>query len=356
MRQTTVMNRDSKIYLAGHDGLVGSSIYRELVEQGYSNILTREFAELDLRNQSATEDFFKIEKPDYVFLSAAKAGGIIANSSYKAEFIYDNIMIAANIIHFSWKYRVKKLLNLGTSCIYPKLAPQPLKEEYLLSGYLEPTNDAYALAKIAAIKLCNSYNEQYNTNYISAMPTNLYGLNDNFNLETSHVLPAMIRKFYIGKCLEQDDWDSIKEDLNKNPISGIDGSSNEKEIYNILEKFGILKEGKVVTITLWGDGSPLREFLYSDDLAKAVVFLMDRVNKEDMPDGFINIGTGKDISIHDLAMLVKEISGFTGNIEWDKSKPNGTPRKLLDVSRITELGWRPEIKLEDGIKILTYHT
>jgi len=346
------MNKDSKIYIAGHDGLVGSAIYRELVDQGYTNIVTRKFAELDLRNQSATEDFFKTESPDYVFLCAAKVGGIIANLSYKAEFIYDNIMIAANIIHFSWKYHIKKLLNLGSSCIYPKLAPQPIEEKYLLSGYLEPTNDAYALSKIAAIKLCNSYNEQYNTNFISAMPANLYGLNDNFNLETSHVLPAMIRKFYIGRCLEQDDWDSIKKDLNKNPIAGTDGSSNEKEIYDILKRFGILKDGKTVTITLWGDGTPLREFLYSDDLAKAIVFLMNKVNKEDIPDGFLNVGTGKDMSIHDLALLVREISGFTGNIEWDKDKPNGTPRKLLDVNRITELGWRPEIKLEDGIRIV----
>ena len=346
------MNKNSKIYLAGHDGLVGSAIHRELVDQGYNNIVTRKFAELDLRDQSATEDFFKSERPDYIFLAAAKVGGIMANSSYKAEFIYDNIMIAANVIHSSWRYGIKKLLNLGSSCIYPKLAPQPLKEEYLLSGYLEPTNDAYALSKIAAIKLCNSYNEQYNTNFISAMPTNLYGTGDNFNLETSHVLPAVIRKFYLGRCLEQDDWDSIKKDLNKNPISGIDGSSNENEIRNILNRFGISKDGKLVTVTLWGDGTPLREFLYSDDLAKAAVFLMERVNKDDCADGFLNIGTGRDISIYDLAMLVKEISGFTGNIVWDKSKPNGTPRKLLDASKIIELGWRPEIKLEDGIKLV----
>ena len=346
------MHRNSKIYLAGHDGLVGSAIYRELLAQGYNNIVTRKLPELDLRDQSATEIFFKTERPDYVFLCAAKVGGIIANSSYKAEFIYDNIMIAANVIHSSWVYGVKKLLNLGSSCIYPKLALQPLKEEYLLSGYLEPTNDAYALAKIAAIKLCNSYNEQYNTNFISAMPTNLYGLEDNYNLETSHVLPAMIRKFYLGRCLEQDDLDSIKRDLNKNPISGIDGSLSENEIFKLLNRFGILKDGRAVTITLWGDGTPMRDFLYSDDLAQAIVFLMNRVNCEDMPDGFFNIGTGKDISIYDLAMLIKEISGFTGNIEWDKTKPNGTPRKLLDVSRITDLGWMPEIELEDGIKLV----
>ena len=346
------MNKDSKIYIAGHDGLVGTAVYGELINQGYNNIVTRKFTELDLRNQNETENFFKTEKPDYVFLCAAKVGGIIANSSYKAEFIYDNIMIAANVINSSWKHGVKKLLNLGSSCIYPKFAQQPLKEEYLLSGYLEPTNDAYALAKIAAIKLCNSYNEQYNTNFISAMPTNLYGLNDNYNLETSHVLPAMIRKFYLGRCLEQNDWDSIKKDLSKNPIPEADKFSNEDEIHNILEKFGILKDDKTVTITLWGDGTPLREFLYSDDLAKAVVFLMNKVNNEDMPDGFLNIGTGKDISIYDLALLIKEISGFSGNIEWDRSKPNGTPRKLLDACKITELGWRPEIKLEDGVKIV----
>ena len=223
------MNKDSKIYLAGHDGLVGSAINRELVRQGYSNIITKSYKEMDLRNQADTEEFFKTYEPEYVFLAAAKVGGIIANTTRKAEFIYDNLMIAANVIHSSWKFKVKKLLNLGSSCIYPKMAPQPIKEEYLLSGYLEPTNDAYAIAKISAIKICNSYNEQYNTNFISAMPTNLYGPFDNFNLETSHVLPAMIRKMHLGKCLENENWDSIKKDITKYPIDGISATSSHKK-------------------------------------------------------------------------------------------------------------------------------
>lgn len=344
------MNKDSKIYLAGHDGLVGSAIYRELLKQGFENIVTKKFSELDLRNQANTELFFKTEKPEYVFLAAAKVGGIVANSTYKAEFIYDNIMIAANVIHFSWKYGVKKLLNLGSSCIYPKMAPQPLKEEYLLSGYLEESNDAYAMAKIAAIKMCNSYNEQYGTNFISAMPTNLYGPGDNFNLETSHVLPAMVRKMHIGKCLENNDMEALKNDLNNNPIAGIDGSSSQDEIIDILSRYGIAKNHKV-SITLWGDGTPMREFLYSEDLADAVIFMMKNIDAKNLPFGFLNIGTGIDQSISDLAAIVKNTVGFKGEIVWDHSMPNGTPRKLMDASRINRLGWNYTVDLLKGVSL-----
>ncbi len=308
------MNKDSKVYLAGHDGLVGSAIHRGLISHGYSDIITRRFTELDLRNQSETEDFFKTEKPEYVFLAAAKVGGIIANSTYKAEFIYDNIMIASNVIHASWKYGVKKLLNLGSSCIYPKLAPQPLKEEYLLSGYLEPTNDAYAVAKIAAIKMCNSYNEQYGTNFISAMPTNLYGPFDNFNLETSHVLPAILRKMHLGKCLDNNDWGAINSDLDKNPVEGITGSSFENDKVRVLRKYGVSAESSGVVVTLWGDGTPMREFLYSEDLAEAAIYLMENTGHSSLAEGFINIGSGTDISIKELSDLIKEITGFTGTI------------------------------------------
>jgi len=345
------MNKDSKIFLAGHDGLVGSAIYRELLKQGFKNIVTKKFSELDLRNQADTELFFKTEKPEYVFLAAAKVGGIVANSTYKAEFIYDNIMIAANVIHFSWKYGVKKLLNLGSSCIYPKMAPQPLKEEYLLSGYLEETNDAYAMAKIAAIKMCNSYNEQYGTNFISAMPTNLYGPGDNFNLETSHVLPAMIRKLHLGKCLNNNDWDALRNNLNKNPIDGINGTEPVEKIKLILARYGITSNDGV-TVTLWGDGTPMREFLYSEDLADAVIFLMKSVNREDLPEGFINVGTGSDLTIEALYSIIKDVVGYSGDIIWDNSKPNGTPRKLLDVSKIKKLGWQNKTVLYDGCKII----
>ena len=288
-----------------------------------------------------------------MFLAAAKVGGIVANSLYKAEFIYDNIMIAANVIHASWKYGVTKLLNLGSSCIYPKSAPQPLKEEYLLSGYLEETNDAYAIAKIAAIKMCNSYNEQYGTNFISAMPTNLYGPGDNFNLETSHVLPAMIRKFYLGRCLETGEIDKLKNDLDKNPIDGISGSNADMDkIITLLEKYGINAFAGNVKITLWGDGSPFREFLYSRDLAEAVVFMMSNINAKDLTEGFLNVGSGVDITIRDLAVKIKSIVGFNGKIEWDKSKPNGTYRKLMDVSKISNFGWNSKLNLEDGIKLM----
>jgi GDP-L-fucose synthase len=298
------MEKTDKIYVAGHRGMVGSSIVRRLEKEGYQNILTRTSDELDLRNQQAVNDFFAAEKPEYVFLAAAKVGGIVANNTYRAEFIYENLLIEANVIHASYVSRVKKLLFLGSSCIYPKMAPQPLKEEYLLSGYLESTNQPYAIAKIAGIELCDSYRAQYGCNFISAMPTNLYGPNDNYDLEKSHVLPALLRKFITAK----------KQDL---PF-----------------------------VELWGTGTPRREFLHVDDLAEACLFLMDRYNEP----GLVNIGVGDDISILDLALLIKNIVGYGGEIRLDKTKPDGTPRKLMDVSKMTLLGWKASIGLRSGIE------
>jgi GDP-L-fucose synthase len=301
------MHLSSKIFVAGHRGLVGSALLRKLKDEGYTNLIVRTSKELDLRRQADVEAFFEQERPEYVFLAAAKVGGILANNTYKAEFIYDNIMIAANVIHTAHRYNVKKLLNLGSSCIYPKFAPQPLKEEYLLTGALEPTNEPYAIAKIAAIKLCRYYNERYGTNFISVMPTNLYGPYDNFDLETSHALPALIRKFHEAKITKHD------------------------------------------SVTLWGTGKPMREFLYVDDLADACVFLMNKYGYSDIGE-FINIGTGTDITIADLAQMIKKIVSFEGHIEHDHTKPDGTPRKVLDISRIQALGWQPRTSLEEGIK------
>jgi GDP-L-fucose synthase len=301
------MDKASKIYVAGHRGLVGSALVKRLREVGYVNLLLRTSQELDLRRQADVDAFFTQERPEYIFLAAATVGGILANSTFKAEFIYNNIMIAANVIEASYRTGVKKLLNLGSSCIYPKLAPQPMKEEFLLTGLLEPTNEPYAVAKIAAIKLCRYYNEQYGTNLISVMPTNVYGPRDNFDLETSHVLPALIRKFHEAKA---------------------QGSPS---------------------VTIWGSGSPYREFLYVDDLADACIFLMERYGYREIGE-FINIGTGKDITIKDLALLVRDIVGFQGSIKLDLSKPDGTPKKLLDISRMAELGWKARTSLEDGIK------
>ena len=366
MRTGVIMDKSSKIYIAGNTGLVGSAIVRKLKAEGYTNLVFTPYPEYDLRNQQQVEDFFRREKPDYVFLAAAKVGGILANSTYPAEFIYDNLMIATNVIHASYKYGAKKLLNLGSSCIYPKLAPQPLKEEYLLTGPLEPTNEPYAIAKIAAIKLCRYFNKQYGTNFISVMPTNLYGPGDNFNLETSHVLPAILRKMHLAKCLENNDWDSIRKDLYKRPIEHIDGNSSDQAIIKILEKYGIYRSTSIpslknkkeisvnscnswtVSLKLWGTGTSRREFLYVDDLADAVVFLMNNYNATDIGE-FVNIGMGKDITIKELAEIVKEIVGFKGEIEWDTSKPDGTPQKLLNVERIHKLGWKAKISLKDGI-------
>lgn len=307
------MDRSSRIYVAGHRGLVGSAIVRRLRSDGYTNIIGRTHGELDLSNKEEVEGFFAKEKPEYVFLAAAKVGGILANSTYPAEFIYSNLSIEVNVIHAAYTFDVRKLLFLGSSCIYPKFAPQPMKEEYLLTGELEPTNEPYAVAKIAGIKMCQAYNRQYGTEYISVMPTNLYGPNDNFDLESSHVLPAMIRKFHEAKVR-----------MKENP-------------------------SRTVAVQLWGTGSPYREFLHVDDLADACLFLMENYRGNEV----VNVGTGKDVAIRDLAEIVKNILGFRGEIVWDTTKPDGTPRKLLDVSRLKGLGWTSRISLADGIA-MTY--
>jgi GDP-L-fucose synthase len=303
--------RNKRIYLAGHNGMVGSAIYKELLAAGYKNIVTKDLTQLDLRNQSAVEKFFEETKPEIVIIAAAKVGGILANNTYRAEFLYDNLMIEANLIHSSYLNKVEKVVFLGSSCIYPKLALQPLKEEYLLTDTLEFTNEPYAIAKIAGIKLCENYYRQYGCNFISAMPTNLYGPNDNFNLETSHVLPALMRKFHEAKQSSKD------------------------------------------SVLLWGTGKPLREFMFVEDLANAIVFMMEKVNAKDLYEKGIthlNVGTGKDITIADLAKLISEIVGFSGKIEYDSTKPDGTPRKLMDVTRINSLGWKYKTELSDGIK------
>ena len=301
--QEHYVEKNAKIYVAGHRGMVGSAIVRKLEKEGFSNIITRGSKELDLRNQQAVADFFADEKPDYVFLAAAKVGGIIANNTYRGEFLYDNLMIQNNIIHNSYLNGVKKLMFLGSSCIYPKMAPQPLKEEYLLTGPLEPTNEPYAIAKIAGIKMCDAYRDQYGCNFVSVMPTNLYGYNDNYHPENSHVLPALIRKFHEAK---------------------VDGKDK---------------------VTIWGTGSPMREFLFADDLAEACFYLMENYNEP----GLVNIGTGEDVTIKDLALTVKEVVGFDGELEFDTSKPDGTPRKLMDVNKLHSFGWKHKVELKEGI-------
>jgi len=359
-----------KILVCGGTGLVGNAIIRKLIEKGYKDIhatfhtkepsqaLSVKWHKADLRRQEETESLFKEIKPDWVFLASAKVGGILANSTYPAEFIYDNLAIAINVIHSAYKFSVKKLLNLGSSCIYPKHAPQPMKEEYLLTGSLEPTNEAYAIAKISAIKLVRYYNQQYGTNFISVMPTNLYGPNDNFNLQTSHVLPALIRKFHLAKLLEQGDIEGIKKDFKKYSIGfGLDKEvdfNDNDSILKVLSKLGIIPLTSHVLITIWGSGEVYREFLYVDDLADACVYLMENIDAPDMAklcnDYFVNIGTGKDVKIKDLANLIKDIVGFKGEIKHDLTKPDGTPRKLLDVSKINQLGWKAKTSLEEGIK------
>jgi GDP-L-fucose synthase len=349
--------------------LVGSAIERSLASKGFTNIVHTPFPPYDLTDQHIVSDFFEKEKPEYVFLAAAKVGGIIANNTYRAQFIYENMMIQNNIIHQSYRQGVKKLLFLGSSCIYPANCPQPIKEEYLLTGELEYTNEPYAIAKISGIKMCESYNIQYGTNYVSVMPTNLYGPNDNYNLETSHVLPALIRKMHLGKCLENNDWVSLREDLKKRPIEGFNENSSETEILQILDKYGIklVKSTRnpssgskhPVTIALWGSGNPYREFLYVDDMAAACVFVMEHVDFKDLkPDKgpvlntHINIGTGRDLTIKQLAEYIKGIVGFEGQLNWDSSKPDGTYRKLLDVSKINKLGWKEKISMEEGLKMV----
>ncbi|MEW5846129.1 MAG: GDP-L-fucose synthase [Bacteroidota bacterium] len=358
------MEKNSKIYVAGHSGLVGTAIVRKLQEKGYSNIVTRTHSELELLNYNEVIDFFTTERPDYVFLAAARVGGILANNTYRAQFIYENLQIQSNVIHASYLSQVKKLLFLGSSCIYPREAPQPIKEEYLLTSPLEYTNEPYAIAKIAGIKMCESYNLQYGTNFISVMPTNLYGPNDNYDLAKSHVLPAIIRKMHLAKCLECNDWTAIRNDLNRLPIDGVNGVASVDDIIAVLAKYGIQKSAKgdvKVTVTLWGSGKPLREFLHSSDMADACVFIMEKVNFSDLSSGMIevrnthiNIGTGQDISIADLTQLVKEVVGFSGGILWDKTKPDGTYRKLLDVSKLHSLGWNHSIELTQGVRRV-YH-
>lgn len=354
------MNFNSKIYIAGHTGLVGSAIHRILFEKGYSNFVFTPHNEYDLTNQQVVKDFFEKEKPEYVFLAAAKVGGIVSNNTYRADFIYQNLQIQNNIIHFSYLYGVKKLLFLGSSCIYPKNCPQPIKEEYLLTDELEYTNEPYAIAKIAGIKMCESYNLQYGTNFIAVMPTNLYGPNDNYNLETSHVLPALIRKMHLGKCLMNNDWNAIRHDLNKRPIEGISGNSEENIILNILNKYGIKltthNSQLTATITLWGTGTPRREFLYSDDLADACVYIMQNIgfddlkgNSREVKNTHINIGVGIDLMIRELAEIIQNVVGFDGSIEWDNSKPDGTKQKLLNVDKLNFLGWKPKINLGKGL-------
>lgn len=347
------MDKNSKIFVAGHRGLVGSALVEKLKQKGYKNLILKNSKDLDLRRQKDVENFFEKEKPEYVFLAAAKVGGILANSIYTAEFIYDNIMIAANVINASYKFGVKKLLNLGSSCIYPRDCPQPMKEEYLLSGKLEPTNEPYAIAKISAIKLCRYYNEQYGTNFISAMPTNLYGPNDNFNLETSHVPAAFLRKFYLAKLLKGKNFDAIRGDISKCPLSSTPlnvKKLSDWQIMEILKNFGITSE----SVTLWGSGEVFREFLWVGDMAEACIFLMEKMDackmKKISPDYFVNVGTGKDIKIKEFASLVKSVVGFTGKIKWDKTKPDGMPRKLLDVSKIKKLGWKAPTSLKAGLK------
>ena len=341
------MNKESKIYIAGHRGMVGSALCRKLKNLGYHNIVTRRHKELDLTRQKETEDFFAEEKPEYVFLAAAKVGGILGNSTYKADFIYKNIMIAANIINSSYQQGVKKLLNLGSTCIYPKKAPQPLKEEALLTGLLEPTNDAYAIAKISAIKLCHHYNQQYQTNFMSVMPTNLYGINDNYNFVTSHFLPAFVRKFHLAKLLETEDFEAIRTDLLTygSVLSDDIHTMSAIEMENLLNSIGIERN----KLTLWGTGNPYREFLFADDLADACVYLMQNFDAIDLGE-FVNIGTGKDLRIKEYAQIVKDVIGFKGEIAWDTSKPDGTPRKLSDVSRIKKLGWEAKTSFEEGLK------
>ncbi|MBR4316697.1 MAG: GDP-L-fucose synthase, partial [Alphaproteobacteria bacterium] len=343
------MEKNSKIYLAGHTGLVGSAIHRKLLESGYTNIITRTSNELDLTRQSDVEKFFMEEKPEYVILAAAKVGGILANSTYPAEFIYKNLMIGLNVIHSAYKYGVKKLLNLGSSCIYPKNAPQPMREEALLSGSLEKTNEAYAIAKISMIELCKFYNKQYGTNFISVMPTNQYGIGDNFDMETAHLLPMILRRFYLAKLLSENNFDRIRADLKKRKLGfGIDEKLNlddDKSIEKALNKIGAFRD-KVV---LWGDGSVYRELMCSDDLADACLYLMETKNFDEIGD-FVNITAGNDIKLSKLFELVKDTVGFTGKIEYDKSKPNGTFRKLMDDKRIKKLGWSPKIDIRNGIK------
>ena len=379
------LDKNSKIYIAGHNGLVGSAIWNNLKARGYNNLVGRSHKELDLTNQQAVKDFFEKEKPEAVVLAAAFVGGIMANSLYRADFIMQNMLMQCNVIGSAYATGVKKLLFLGSTCIYPKNAPQPMKEDALLTSPLEYSNEEYAIAKIAGLKMCESYNLQYGTNYIAVMPTNLYGPNDNFHLENSHVMPAMMRKIYLAKLIHDDNWQAIKADMNKRPVEGITGESSKEEIINILAKYGI-ENNKV---TLWGTGSPLREFLWSEDMADASVHVLLNVDFKDIigiekyssvmygakADGLvdrnhsagrggaipalgeirnchINVGTGKELTIKELSQLVVKAVDFKGIIDFDSSKPDGTPRKLIDVSKLHSLGWKHKVEIDEGVKKL----
>lgn len=358
------MEKGSRIYVAGHRGLVGSAILQNLISKGYQNIITRTHAELDLIDQCAVKAFFEAEKPEFVFLAAAKVGGIMANTTYRAQFIYENLQIQNNIIHNAYLGKVKKLLFLGSSCVYPKDAPQPMTESDLLTSPLEYTNEPYAIAKIAGMKMCEAYNMQYGTDFISVMPTNLYGPNDNYSFENSHVLPALLRKIYLSKCLYENDMEAIREDLVKYNPNLAGQFLVDDDIFKYLETIGISKVSNesAVNLALWGTGSPLREFLWSEDMADACVFLMEKFsfndlkniqgdsNSKEVRNIHINIGSGDEISIKELALLIQKIAGFKGSISFDHTKPDGTPRKLLDISKLKALGWERRISLEEGIR------
>lgn len=350
------MDKSAKIYVAGHRGLVGSAIWNNLLSKGYNNLVGRTHAELDLLDAVAVRRFFDEEQPEYVVLAAAHVGGIMANNTYRADFIYENLQIQQNVIGESFRHNVKKLLFLGSTCIYPREAPQPMSEETLLTSPLEYTNEPYAIAKIAGLKLCESFNIQYGTNYIAVMPTNLYGPRDNFHLENSHVLPAMIRKIHLGKQLFDGNWDAVRADLNLRPVEGIDGSASQDDIIRVLAKYGITSEA----VTLWGTGTPVREFLWSEEMADASVFVLENIDFKDTyaPDSkhirncHINIGTGKEISIRDVAYLIVDTIGYAGELRFDASKPDGTMRKLTDVSKLHNLGWHHTIEIDEGVKRL----
>lgn len=354
------MQKNSKIYVAGHLGLVGSALWNSLKSRGYTNLVGKSIHELDLMNAAAVKEFFDAEQPEYVILAAAKVGGIVANNTYRADFIYENLQIQNNVIGESFRHDVKKLLFLGSTCIYPRDAAQPIKESELLTNVPEYTNEPYALAKIAGLKLCESFNMQYGTNFIAVMPTNLYGPNDNFDLEKSHVLPAIIRKTILADFLSRNMWGSIRKDLDKRPVEGVNGDCEKEIILQKLEKFGIFED----RVELWGTGTPLREFLWSKEMADACVFLMENTDFEDIkrlsvPDGskeirncHINIGTGREISIKNLSELIRETVGYTGNIIFDSTKPDGTMRKLTDPSKLHALGWHHKIEIGEGVKKL----
>lgn len=365
-----MLDKSAKIYVAGHRGLVGSAIWNNLLKRGYTNLVGRTHKELDLLDAAAVKDFFDQERPDAVVLAAAHVGGIMANSIYRADFIYQNLQIQQNVIGESWKHGVKKLLFLGSTCIYPREAPQPMKEECLLTSPLEYTNEPYAIAKIAGLKMCESFNLQYGTDYIAVMPTNLYGPNDNFHLENSHVLPAMIRKIHLAKCLNEGNWDAVAEDLKRRPVSMtkdgvktvVDGTSSHEEILHVLAHYGISPEA----VTLWGTGNPMREFLWSEEMADASVHVLLNISFKDTykdavvnSDGMlevrnchINVGTGKELSIREVAEKIVAEIGFKGELRWDSSKPDGTLRKLTDVTKLHNLGWHHSIEIDEGISRL----